>query len=337
MKAAYIKAPYQVQIRDVTLKEVGEDDVRIRVKACGICGTDVTSVSVSAEEWEPVGHEIAGVVEQVGDRVTHTKVGDTVTLETGTYCRTCNNCRNGRYDLCNIGPHFWLKGPMGFAEQIVVPKECVVPYTDLSFEHASLTEPLGVALDLAYTVDIQLNDDVLVVGLGPIGLMAVRLAKLMGARKVYAASRSGSTKRNEVARLFGADEIIYTDQQSLVDYQASCGGFDRILVTAPPKTIPAAMRIANVGGVIGFVGIEYGAGASISFDANDFHFRKLQLRASHASPALYFPRCIELLKSGAIDAKALITHTFPLDKLEEAFQTLKEDKGTTIKLVMVNP
>ncbi|MCD9024871.1 zinc-dependent alcohol dehydrogenase [Cohnella silvisoli] len=336
MKAAYIKAPMQVEIRETVLPLLGEDEVLIRVMACGICGTDVTSITSGALDWEPAGHEIAGIVEQVGTRVTNTTAGERVTLETGTYSRYSEDSRNGRYDLCNKGPNFWLKGPMGFAEYIIAPKECAVPYTDLSFEEATLVEPLGVAMDLFRTAEIGLGDDVLVIGLGPIGLMALRLAKLAGARKIYAAARSHSARRIELAKQFGADEIILTDQAELDSFPYDKGGVNRVLVTAPPSSIPAAIKAARVGGIIGYIGIAYGDAAAVAFDGNEFHFKKLQLRASHASPALFFPQCIELLKSGAIEGKALISHTFKLDQLEEAFMSLTANKSEAVKLVMVH-
>ena len=336
MKAAFIKAPYQVEIREVALREIKENEVLVKVKACGICGTDVSSIAHNAMEWEPVGHEIGSVVEQLGAHVKGLQIGETVTFETGTFCRECENCRNGRYDLCNSGPTFWLKGTMGFADYLIVPMECVVRCEGLSFAAATLVEPLGVALDLLYTADVKLNDDVLVVGLGPIGLMAVRLAKLMGARKIYAAVRSNSVRRAELAKQFGADEVLFTDVRELVDHTFEKGGVDKILVTAPPETIPGTLKVAKVGAIIAFLGIEYGAGATISFDANDFHFKKLQLRGAFASPALYFPRCIDLLKSGVIDAEALISHTFKLDELAEAFIKLRDEKETVVKMVMLH-
>ncbi|AZN41700.1 zinc-dependent alcohol dehydrogenase [Paenibacillus albus] len=336
-KAWYAKAPFQFELREDVLGEISEDEVLIQVKACGICGTDMTSVKSAATNWEAIGHEIAGVIVRKGARVDHVSIGSSVTLETSTFCRECDLCRDGRYDLCNKGPSFWGRNfSMGFSEYIVAPKEVVVPYEGLSFAVASLVEPLGVAMDLIETVDVRLGDDVLVLGLGPIGLMALRLAKLRGARKIYAAARSHSVKRIETALAFGADEIIYTDKTPLESLPFDRGGVDRILVSAPPVVIPEAFKAARAGGVIGFIGIEYGAGANITFDANEFHFKKLQLRASHASPALYFPKCIDLLKSGAVDGDALISHTFSLDAFPDAVKSLHEDRGSAIKMVMVN-
>jgi L-iditol 2-dehydrogenase len=336
-KAWYVKAPFDFELREGELGEIGDDEVLIRVKACGICGSDMTSAKTGAADWEPIGHEISGIIVRKGSRVRHVEEGSSVTLETSTYCRTCEWCRDGRYDLCNQGPSFWGRNfSMGFAEYIVAPKEVVVPFEGLSFAVASLVEPLGVAVDLTETVDIRMGDDVLVLGLGPIDLMALRLAKLRGARKIYAAAHSHSVKRIETALAFGADEIIYTDKAPLETYAFDRGGVDRVLVTAPPATIPSTFKATRTGGVIGFIGIEFGAGANITFDANEFHFKKLQLRASHATPALFFPKCIELLKTGVVDGGALVTHTFGLERFAEAMKELRDDRGSAIKMVMVN-
>jgi L-iditol 2-dehydrogenase len=335
MKAAYLKAPFEFEIRELALREPSDDEILVKVRACGICGTDLQSAASDARQWQPFGHEIAGTVEKAGRHVTNVSPGDRVVLESGTFDRFSSHSRNGRVDLDNTGPNYWMKGPMGFAEYLIAPKETAVVFAGLSFAEASLVEPLGVALDLVYTADLRLNDDVLVIGLGPIGLMALRLAKAMGARKIYGAQRSHSTRRIELARAFGADEIIYTDRQDIREFAYPRGGVDRVMITAPPALIPPALELTNVGGVVAFLGIEHGPGGKITFDANDFHFKKLQLRASFASPALYFPRCIELLQSGLIEARALITQTFPLERIAEAMKSLWEDKARSVKSVMV--
>lgn len=336
MKVTYVKAPFQFEIKDEDIRDITENEVLIKIKACGLCGTDVTTASKNAADWQTFGHEVSGIVEQIGKNVTNVKAGDKVTLESGTFCRVCDHCRNGRVDLCNKGPFYaWGSDPMGFGEYMIAAKEQVVLFDGISFEEAALVEPMGVALDLAYTADIQLNDDVLVIGLGPIGLMAVKFAKLMGARKIYAAQTSTSQKRIELAKQFGADEIIYSDKTNLEDYFKD-GGVDRVLITAPPKTIPPAIKATNLGGTIAFLGIEYGDGANITFDANEFHFKKLQLKASYASPALYFPRCIDMIKTGMVDAKALISHTVKLDELKQGIETFVNDKANAVKMIMIN-
>jgi 2-desacetyl-2-hydroxyethyl bacteriochlorophyllide A dehydrogenase len=335
MKAVYIKSPYQFDIREVTLRDIGPDEALVDIKACGICGTDVHSAVSDAPDWMPFGHEISGVIEQVGIAVKGFKPGDPVLVESGSFCGRCDACKNGRTDLCVSAPNIFANESMGFAEKIIVPANALVHLGKIGFAEATLVEPLGVAMDVTTTADIQLNDDVLVIGIGPIGLFAIRLARMLGARKVYAAGRSTSQKRIELARLFGADDVILTDQVDLADYPFARGGPDKVIVTAPPKMIMEALKIVNYGGTVAFIGIEMGEAGQISFDANDFHFRKLQLRASHAVPALWFPRILEMIDAGKIDVKALISGTFKLEEIATAFDTLRNDKANSLKMVMV--
>jgi L-iditol 2-dehydrogenase len=224
---------------------------------------------------------------------------------------------------------------MGFADYIIVPKETVVPFQSMEFDEASMIEPLGVALDMVYTADIKLNDDVLVIGLGPIGLMALQLAKISGARNIYAAELSSRGKRLELAEKFGAI-TIKSDQESLTGYKFPRDGVDKILVTAPPKLIEPAIEITNWGGIIAFIGIEYGDNANITFDANTFHFNKIQLRSSFASPALYFPRCIELVEAGMVDLKSIIGEKFEFENLEQELKRLINNKSSALKSIMIN-
>jgi len=335
MLAAFVKAPFQFQVREVPVPEVRDDWALIKVKACGICGTDLHAARTEAKGWQPFGHEIAGVVARAGKHVSNVKEGDKVALESASFCSHCDLCRNGRVDLCNKAPNFWHNATTGFAEYILAPKECLVPFEGLDFEVACLAEPLGVSVDMVYTAGIGLGNEVLVVGLGPIGLMAIPLARMQGASRIYAANRSGG-KRVQVAQQYGADEVYVTSRQPLGKISFRKGGVDRALVSAVPQTLPDVMQVMNVGGIISFIGIEYGPGAAIRFDANEFHFKKLQLRASFASPALYFPLCLQLLKDGDVDGRAVISHVVPLERIAEAMQLLRDDRENTLKIVIIS-
>jgi L-iditol 2-dehydrogenase len=222
---------------------------------------------------------------------------------------------------------------MGFAEYILAPKEAVVPFNGLDFEVASLVEPLGVAFDLVRTADINPGDEVLVLGLGPIGLMSISLARLRGAERIYAADVVAG-RRVETAMLFGAEEVHVTGGRQLTEIPFRKGGVDRALISAPPRMLPEVMGVMRFGGVISFIGIEYGPGGTISFDANNFHFNKLQLRASFASPALYFPICLQILKDGHVDGRAAISHVMPLKNIEDAMLLLRDKPEQALKIVI---
>lgn len=337
MKAAYLKAPFEFELRDVSLRELRDDEVLVKVKACGYCGHDNILAKYAAKEWEPFGHEFSGVIERVGKGAKGLCVGDRVVVMTSSFDPLADCSRDGRVDFSCNGPSFMeLKdASMGFAEYAIVPYELCVVFEGLEFSEASVIEPLGVAVDLVKTADIRLNDDVLILGLGPIGLMALQMAKASGARKIYAAEFSGNKKRCELAKQFGADELIYTDQIKLEEYAFEKGGVNKVMVTAPPATITNAVNVCRIGGIVAFLGISYGPDAVVSFDSNKVHLDKLQIRGSNAIPALYFPMCIDLLKAGHVDTKSLITHTFPLEETVEGLKNYLSDNENAVKAVMI--
>ncbi len=338
MKAAYIKAPFEFSVKETALREIKETEIVVDVKACGVCGHDLIMARYGAAEEQQFGHEVAGVVSRTGRLVQNVSVGDKVVLESGTFDRFSDNARNGRVDLDNKGPNFWIKDDdnMGFAEQMIAPCECAVKFDGLDFDEASLVEPLSVALDLLKTADIKIMNDVLVIGLGPIGLMAAKMARECGARKVYGAEFSACGARIKAAEKWGLDHVILTDREKIGDFIFDKGGVDRVLVTAPPRVIPEALGVCNVGGILAFLGIEYGEKGLFTVDSNMIHFNKLQIRASHASPALYYPECIEIIKSGMVPAADLITSRFGIDDLRKSVLAFEQDKENSIKAVMVN-
>ncbi len=334
-KAAYVKAPFQFEVRQVDLPDPGPDEALVRITACSVCGGDLTLASVDAADWQPFGHEIAGVVEKLGGPAGSVREGDKVVLESSSFCGVCDDCRNGRVEICTKAPNFWGRKSLGFSEYMVVPNRCLVKYDGIPADHASLAEPLGVALDLLYTADIRFQDDVLVVGAGAIGLMALRLARLAGARRIYATARSGSDARIALAKQFGADEVILTDRVDAVERLKELGGVDRVMATVPPAAMTDYLRAMKFGGIMAYIGFAPAGKAGISFDANLFHVKRLQLRASFAAPALYLPRAVALMREGFMDADALISRRFRLEETGEAMRALRDDKAGAVKMVMV--
>ena len=333
MLAAYIKDVDHIELRDIDLGTLDGNEIRLKIDACGICGTDVTAAVDGGEEYKPFGHEIAGTVVEIGSRVGNVSVGQKVVLESSSACGECSNCRNMRQELCSNTISFWYRNSLGFAEEMVSPAQCVVPYEGMTPAQACLSEPLGVALDMFSKTSIGFGDHVLVSGLGPIGLMAIRLAKLAGAERIYACDLSKAEKRLETAKAFGADTVIEVDKTPLAEYKFEIPP-NRFMITSPPKTISVMMEIAAPMSVICFIGLKFGDGANITFDANEFHFKRLQLRSSFASPAMNIPWALELLRNGSIDGRSLISHTFDLKQIAEAMNVAVKDVGDTLKVII---
>lgn len=135
----------------------------------------------------------------------------------------------------------------------------------------------------------------------------------------------------------GADVVLADAEDDIVaEIKAAVPqGVDRVLVTAPPRTLLQAFEIARFGAIIGFIGIEFGKGGQVTFDVNAFHFKKLQLRASHAIPNHYFPMALDLLARRVVDPDLLVSHTFSLDEYENAFRTLSDPRQAVVKVVIL--
>lgn len=330
--AGYLNAPWQVELREIDLPDDPPDGYAlIKVDACGICGSDL-SAAVMRKKWGAFGHEIAGTIQRIGPRIKHLREGDRVVLESGSYCGHCDLCRDGRVDLCNKAPGFWNQPAMGFSQHMLAPVQSIVKYDGLEPRVACLTEPLGVAVDMIKTARIQLGDRVCVIGPGPIAIMAIALARASGATTLTCIGRSHSTARLDAARAAGA-QIVTCDDDSFDSLQSMYKQFDHVLLTSPVTTIPAAIRFLAYGGELTYIGIGTGSGV-ISFDGNDFHFRKLQLRASFASPAVYYPTALRTLLAGLLPTQKIISHCLPLSDLPRAMEMCRDDKRTVVKIVI---
>jgi threonine dehydrogenase-like Zn-dependent dehydrogenase len=331
MKAAFRKDS-DVMVRDVPVRQILPHEIRLRVTACGICGTDLHWNSKPAKD-SPFGHEVAGTVLEVGAAVSNVKVGQAIALESSSACGQCDACRNMRQELCPNLRVFWGAGPaLGFAEEMLTPAQCAVPYDGLAPEVACLSEPLGVAIDVLRLSEVGIDSNVLVMGAGPIGLMIAQLVKRRGARRLFVADMKKQTRRLAVARQFGADDVVTVDETPISKFAYGCP-IDRILVTAPPPALAETFDLAAKGGIVTFIGLGEGDKAMCSFDANKFHFKKLQLRASFAAPAMFTPLALRYLKEGVIDGEALISHRFPLADIAKAVRTANE--ADAVKVVVM--
>lgn len=328
--AAFYRRFDDVVLRETAFSDVSAHETILSVEACGICGTDINAILNGSENYVQVGHEIAGRTYDANGTVTDR----TVVLESSSACGSCVSCRNGRPDFCLDVKSFFRKPYFGLAERMLSPTQSVLDYSGIDPAVASLSEPLGVAIDMCEVAQITPYSTVLVVGLGPIGLMAIRLAKLAGAAKIYASTFSKRERRNAMAREFGADELFYEDEIPLAQRQLAQPP-DKILSTAPPNTLHACVPVAAMGAHIVFIGVGHGETDRITLPGNDFHFKKLQLRSSFAAPALRTPMALELLKTKRVDGEKLISHRFPLSSAAEAIRVACQDKNDAIKVVVV--
>jgi threonine dehydrogenase-like Zn-dependent dehydrogenase len=328
-----------IQERETKLAPPDEDHVIVRIKACGVCGTDLNFV----RDWEgdpmPLGHEISAEVIEVGKNVTSVKPGDSVIVEDCTMCGICDNCKAGHPEFCRNLIN--MEGQPGMGEFMSVRFNSLVKFEGLDYVSACLTEPLAVSLTAVLGAEIPLGGSVVVLGPGPLGLMAARVAKLRGAGFVgmtgLPADSPREKARQELAAKFGCDLFVETGRQDVAEEikKRFPDGVDRVIVSSPPESIYDALKIVRFGGQVNFFGLHFGGKSSIQIDINDLVFRKITLKPTFAEPAINFPVSNRLLRDGLVDARALISHTFSLEDARSLMTSAVEGTEPVIKAVMV--
>lgn len=338
-KGLFGKKGLNIQERVQDIGSPGDNHVIVKIRACGVCGTDINFVRDWPDDPMPLGHEVAAEVVEVGKNVTTVKAGDRVIVEDCSLCGVCEACKSGQPEFCRN--MFTMEGQPGMGEYMAVRYNSLNKFSGLDFAAASLTEPLAVSLTSVLHAEIPLGGSVAVLGNGPLGLMAARLAKLKGAGFVALTGlgdgKPVSQARFAVARAFGSDLIVEVGKQSVEDEIKGKfpNGVDRVIVTSPPQSLMDALKIIRFGGIIVFFGLHFGGKNKVEVDVNDLVFRKITLRPTFAEPAINFPISNRLLKDGLVDAGKLITHTFGFDQIKPIMEAIVEGNQPIVKAVML--
>ncbi len=339
MRGIYGKNGFTVRINETEERPLGINDVRLRVKACGVCGTDVHFLR-NAEDLTPLGHEISAEVLKTGMGVNDLKVGDRVVVEDVSFCGVCALCKNGQMHLCKSGPT--LEGQSGMGDYLVVDRRMVVPFDGLTDIEACMTEPLAVALNAFLMSGLRADETVVTYGMGAIGLLCAAVSKYYGLKKVIVVGNHNITAndqyRKSIALKNGADAVLFSDESDLNQkIEQLCGGkADGVIISSPPKTIPAALEVLKHGGTAVPLGIDLGGGQHIQLDINALIFNKHVIKPMLAEPALRFPMSIALLKDHIINVSDFITHTFGFDTAEAVLKQFKVKKERILKAVFIN-
>ena len=249
MKAAVLHGNEDIRYEEYPTPEVKPGTVKVRVKAAGICGSDIPRVLNNGAHYYPIvlGHEFSGIVEEIGEGVTKVKVGDTVSGAPLLPCMKCGDCQRGNYSLCKhygfIGSH----DQGSFAEYVVMPEANAIPYDpSIPFEVAAMFEPATVSLHGMYCNDYAGGGDVAIIGGGTIGLFAAQWARIFGAKRVVVFDLV--QERLDLAKRLGADEVINTgDPEFMAKAKALTGGkgYDYVFETAGnPITIQMGFELA---------------------------------------------------------------------------------------------
>ncbi len=338
-KGLFGKKYLDIQEREREIPDPDEDHVIVKIHACGVCGTDINFVRDWKDDPMALGHEIAAEVLEAGRNVTSVKAGDRVIVEDCTMCGVCDSCKSGHPELCRT--MYSMEGQPGMGQLMSVRFNSLVKFDGLDWQSACLTEPLAVSLTAVLNAQIPLGGSVVVLGNGPLGLMAARLAKLRGARFVAVTGLPADNEREKArfnaARAFGCDMTVETGRESVEEKIKALfpTGVDRVIVSSPPQSMYDAFKVIRFGGIITFFGLHFGGKSAVNVDVNDLIFRKISLIPTFAEPAINFPVSIRLLENGLVDAKVLVTHTFGFKEAQRTLAGIVEGNLPAIKAVML--
>lgn len=340
MKVAMYHGKNDIRMEEKPIPKIGEDEALVEMKACGICGSDLMDWYLKSRAPLVLGHEPAGIIVEKGKKVEDFDVSDRVFVHHHVACLTCHYCLHGDYTLCDQF-HKTNIQPGGFAEYFKVPAPNLqidtlkIPEA-LSFEEATFIEPIGCCLRGLKKCNVQAGDSVAVIGVGAIGIIHVVLSKIFEAGRIFASDIVDY--RLNAAKRFGADVTINPEKEDFVGIVRSDTdgrGADVVVVTAPSlDAYKTGLSVCRKGGKVSvFAPIEVGKNLLLS--VKELFFSEVQIIPSYSTSHLETRTALELIKSGAIHAKDLITHRFRLAEAAEAFKTARENKES-LKVMVLN-
>lgn len=339
MKAAVFHGPQAgLKIEDIPVPQIGDDQVLVKVAACGVCHTDLHYIEHGVPTFKKppivLGHEASGTVEKIGANVTHLKQGQRVLIPAVLTCGRCMACRTGRENICSdmrmLGNHF----DGAYAEYVAVPAKDVLdlpaslPLQESSIIADAISTPYHAVKNRA---KVQPGDTVVVFGCGGVGINAVQLASAAGG---YVVAVDINERKLEWAEEFGAAETINAGSVERVSKQVkklTGGGADIAMeVIGNPRTIEEAFECVRVGGRLCVVGY---TNEAVSIVAGKIMFKEIEVVGSlGCRPADYVP-LIRMVEQGKIDVTRQVTHRFGLDELARAFEVMKE--GVSLRSIVV--
>lgn len=331
----------RMEFRDVPVPEVKPGEVLVKLEYVGICGSDVHyfhdgrcgDFVVDGEFM--LGHEAAGVVEEVGEGVAALAKGDRVALEPGIPCGKCEWCKGGKYNLCP-DVRFLATPPVQgcYENYIAFPAEMCFKLPDnMTTKEGALVEPFSVGLHAAFQGQVKMGDQVVILGAGCIGLMTLLACKANGASDITVVDVV--PKRLEFAKKLGATRTFNGKEtdvvQEILDLSGGLG-IEKVFETAgSPTTIAQTAFLVRAGGTIVLVGLS--ANPEINYNFGKIMAKEARIESVFRYRNLY-PRAISAIAGGIVDVSGVVTHEFAFDDIQKAFEAAIHDKENVVKAVI---
>jgi L-iditol 2-dehydrogenase len=341
MRALLLKEYKVLEITDMPEPAIGPDDVLVRVKACGICGSDVHGYDGSTGRRIPpvvMGHEASGVVAQIGKGVRRVRVGDRVTFDSTVYCGKCYFCRRGEVNLCDDRQVLGVSEGQyrrdgAFAEFVAVPEHILYALPDaITFEQAAMIEAVSVAVHAVGLTPVRLGDTGVVVGAGMIGLLVIQALRLAGCSRIVAVDLDEA--RLKLAAEYGADLCLNSSgcdvPAEVRTYTSGRGADVGLEAVGTTETVQSALASLSKGGALTLIG---NYSPRIEFPLQWVVTRQIRIMGSCASAGEY-PACIDLIARKAIRVDGLISAIAPLDEGPVWFDRLYNREQNLMKVIL---
>ena len=343
MRAVVLEGPNQFGVKEVEKPTINQDEMLLKMERAAICGTDIRILegkkTKDVRYPSIIGHEMSGTIVEVGENVEGFKVGDRVAVANVIPCGCCPMCRRGMENVCMNRKAIGYEFDGGLAEYVRLPEIAIksgnivkIP-EHVSFAEGAIIEPLSCCLRGQRNVNLKFNDNVLIVGAGPIGLMHVLLAKAAGARRVIVSELNAY--RRQKALDCGADIVLdpNTDDLAAVVAQETGGiGMDIIIMAiGVPALVTPTLKLARKGGAVSlFAGFAKGVMADL--DPNVIHYNELKVTGSSAYKRQDYLDASEMVINGYLDLKPIVTHTYKIDDFQAAYEMNKSGAGLKIEI-----
>lgn len=324
MKAAVYFGRHDLRVVDVEERSAGDNEVKVSIKFCGVCGTDIhiyEGDGGSSAVVPPliIGHEFSGVVSGVGKNVKSVKVGDRVSVDPNDMCGECYFCRNAQAHFCKNSIGIGTTYPGGFAEYVIVREKQVFRIPDsLSFETAALVETVSCCLHGIDLCNIKTGQTTLIIGAGPIGLLMLQLAKMSGAGKIIVSEIV--PEKRELALKYGANTVIDPANEDIgAVLNANSENIGCVIECAGTvRTIEQAIKYAGKGATVMMFGL-VAPEATAAIKPYEIFQKEITLTSSFINPYT-FDRAIEILALGKVRTDGIITDIVPLAEINKVFE-----------------
>lgn len=336
MKAIQVIEPHKIEMVEVEKPKIKrKNDVLVKIRAFGICGSDVGILKGEnpfAIYPRIIGHEIAGEVEEIGENVNDLKIGDKVVLEPVEFCGKCYACRQGRYNVCRELEVYGVHRDGGFCEFLVAGEEKWHKVDDsLSFVEACTAEPYTIGEQVAARANIQKDDWVLINGAGPAGLLACNVASNRGAKCIVSEI---NPYRLNMAKEFGAEYTVNPREEVLKDVIMGLTSNEGVNVLIDSTGVYSVIEetVNYLSPASRFVPLAFGSN-NIPIDFKTLNQKEISVMGTRLQNDK-FPKVISYLKERKDLIDKFVTHTFPAEEYEKAFEVFMDPKSNSIKVVL---